>query len=573
MCTPDGSGCALAAPGGGFASVADALRVGVAFARYLNSPAAADLEGAARGEALEQLGAITSLLGAAANGLLRRFDADDGHDADGYASAATWLAGKTRLGRRDAKAAVRQMRLLARHPHLDAATATGALTLSWAREIAGWTGRIDHDELQQEADQILLEAAAAGADLDDLKLIAQAAYEAWRAREPDPDDDPRGRGFGDRYLQLDTTMDGAGRVRGDLTPECAAAVTAVLEALGKSRGPEDFRSAGQRYHDALQEGCELLIRAKMVPDRAGADTRVDVTIPLSGLLEMDGASVIEDTWLRARAGEHGYLAGKDAEATACDALLVPVVTGSPDWALIGRDDHPGRRRLRARRRRLHAAHRLGPGSPPAPAAAAAAARAVAGPAVRPRPPRDQLRLRPRRDRLRAAPQPAGRPPQRQERHPRRRLLRHHPGIDPQGRHRPRQGLRLARRLRPPPGRLRRPPRQAQETRRQDQRPRLRHAVPVPPRHLHPPAGLGIRTPARRIHPRHQPRQTDGPPQPRRHPRQHNPAANTPPPPSTRRPRPETTTPAAGASAPRHHRGRSWRPVAERPGRGGRAAYL
>ena len=108
----------------------------------------------------------------------------------------------------------------------------------------------------------------------------------------------------------------------------------MLEALGKSRGPEDFRSAGQRYHDALQEGCELLIRAKMVPDRAGADTRVDVHIPLRDLLGMDGASVIEDTWLRARAGEHGYLAGKDAEAIACDALVVPVVTGSPDWAVI-----------------------------------------------------------------------------------------------------------------------------------------------------------------------------------------------------------------------------------------------
>ena len=287
------------------------------------------------GEALEQLGAVTSLLGAAANGLLRRFDADDGHDGDGYANSATWLAAKNHLGRKDAKAAVRQMRLLARHPLLDAATAVGAITISWAREIAAWTGRIDHDELQTEADRILVEAATAGADLDDLKLLAQAAYEAWRAQEPDPEEDPRGRGFGDRYLLLDTTMDGAGRITGDLTPECAAAVTAVLEALGKSRGPEDFRSAGQRYHDALQEGCELLIRAKMVPNRAGADTRVDVHIGLRDLLEMDGASVIEDTWLRARAGQHGYLAGKDAEAIACDALIVPVVTGSPNWELVG----------------------------------------------------------------------------------------------------------------------------------------------------------------------------------------------------------------------------------------------
>ena len=42
-------------------------------------------------------------------------------------------------------------------------------------------------------------------------------------------------------------------IRGDLTPECAAAMTAVLEALGKKRGPEDNRTHGQRFHDGLQE--------------------------------------------------------------------------------------------------------------------------------------------------------------------------------------------------------------------------------------------------------------------------------------------------------------------------------
>ena len=478
MCTPDGDGCALAAPGRGFASVddalqagrgfasvSDALRVGRALGAYLNSPAAADLEAPARGEALEQLGAITSLLGAAANGLLRRFDAGYDHDADGYATSSAWLAARNHLGPKDARAAVRQMRLLSRHPHLDAATTTGALTISWAKEIAAWTGRIDHDDLRQEADKILVEAAAAGADLDDLRLIAQAAYEAWRAQEPDPDDDPRGKGFGDRDLRLETTMDGAGRIRGDLTPECAAAVTAVLEALGKRRGPEDMRTIGQRYHDALQEGCELLIRARMVPDRAGADTRVDVTIPLSDLLALDGASVVEDTWLRARAGQHGYLTGTDAEAIACDALIVPIVTGTPNWDLISEmitlvtDAYN------------HAS--ATPGDP-------AAGRGVAGPAVRPRPPRHPVRLRARRLRVRAAPRPARRAAERQERHPRRRLRRHHPRIDPQGRHRPRQGLRLARRLQPPPRPLRRPPRQAQTPRRQDQQQRLRDAVPVPP---------------------------------------------------------------------------------------------
>src|SRR5579859_3620779 len=194
MCTPDGTGCALAAPGRGFASIADALRIGRDLGAYLNSAAAAGLDGPGRAEALEQLGTITSLLGAAANGLMRRLDAADDHDADGHATTAKWLEAKTRLGSRDAKAAVRQMRLLSRHPLLDAATASGAITISWAREIAAWTGRIDHDELQPAADQILVEAAEAGPDLDDLKLLAQAAYEAWRAQEPDPEKTRPGSG-------------------------------------------------------------------------------------------------------------------------------------------------------------------------------------------------------------------------------------------------------------------------------------------------------------------------------------------------------------------------------------------
>ena len=337
MCTEggagdSGAGFGCAGGGAGFGSVLEALRAGRAVVDYLNSPAARELNGAACGEALMAIGALASGLAAAQGGLLRRFDADSGHDADGYASTAAWLAYKTGLGRKDAKAAVRQMRLLGKHPLLGDAAAEGAVTISWAREMAGWTGRIKDEEMQADADQILLEAAKAGADLDGLRVIAQAAYEAWRAQNPD--DDPPGKGFGDRFLQLDTTIDGAGRLTGDLTPECSAAVTAVLEALGKKRGPEDDRTAAQRFHDALQESCELLIRAKMVPDRAGSDTRVDVEIPLSTLRGMDGASAVEEAWLRARAGQPGYLAGEDAEVIACDALIIPIVTGAPDWAAI-----------------------------------------------------------------------------------------------------------------------------------------------------------------------------------------------------------------------------------------------
>ena len=56
-----------------------------------------------------------------------------------------------------------------------------------------------------------------------------------------------------RALRLVTTFQGAGVLNGDLTPECAAAVTAVLDALSAPAGAEDDRTRDQRYHDALQE--------------------------------------------------------------------------------------------------------------------------------------------------------------------------------------------------------------------------------------------------------------------------------------------------------------------------------
>ncbi len=54
------------------------------------------------------------------------------------------------------------------------------------------------------------------------------------------------------------TFGGAGVIRGGLTPECAAALTAVMQALGKKQGREHDRTEGQRFHDALAKACALL---------------------------------------------------------------------------------------------------------------------------------------------------------------------------------------------------------------------------------------------------------------------------------------------------------------------------
>jgi hypothetical protein len=104
--------------------------------------------------------------------------------------------------------------------------------------------------MRDDADQIPANAAAGGAELADLAGLAQHMYERAHGIEPNGDDDD---GFDDRRLLLDLTFAGAGRLTGDLTPGCAAAVSAVLEALGKPAGPEDTRTVTQRRHDALEE--------------------------------------------------------------------------------------------------------------------------------------------------------------------------------------------------------------------------------------------------------------------------------------------------------------------------------
>jgi hypothetical protein len=298
---------------------------------FLNAGAAAGLAGTACGEVLTALGEIQAKLTAAHAAVLRRFDAADAHDADGYGSSASWLAARGGMTKKAARAAVRQMRQLSDRPLLDAALAAGDITDSLAAAIAGWTRKLPA-EMRAETDRILLEAARAGASQDDLAVIAGCAIEKWRSQRPDPDEPEDG--FEDRHLKVGTTFGGAGVIHGNLTPECTAAVQAVVEALGKKAGPEDDRSEPQRFHDALQMACELLLRARMVPERAGADTQAVVHVPISQLRQMPGAPELEDAWIRARMGEDGFLAGQDAEAAACDAMIVPVVTGRADMTVI-----------------------------------------------------------------------------------------------------------------------------------------------------------------------------------------------------------------------------------------------
>jgi hypothetical protein len=105
-----------------------------------------------------------------------------------------------------------------------------------------WTDRLPEDSRDQ-ADEILIDAARSGADLRDLNALGAEVYAKSRPG-PAGNDDPEQR-FEDRSVRLETTFEGAGVVSGDLTPECTAAVTAVLDALSAPMGADDTRSREQ----------------------------------------------------------------------------------------------------------------------------------------------------------------------------------------------------------------------------------------------------------------------------------------------------------------------------------------
>ena len=411
--------------------------------------------------------------------VLARFDAADAHDSDGYGTSAAWLMAMTDMTRRDARAEVRRMRLLRGHPAMAAALAAADISKSQALAIADWTKKLPG-------------RAARGDDQDPgagrpgrarrWMTCGSSPASRWRSGAP------RGRtptrtGSTTGTCRPRTTFGGAGVIRGNLTPECAAAVQAVLEALGKKAGAEDTRTEGQRFHDALQQGCELLIGAKMVPDRAGADTHVAVHIPFPELRQRPGAPEAEEVWLRGAAGEPGYLTGKDAEAAACDAVAEPVVTGHADMRVVdkiialalaaagltldgadpgpaGDDDDDGRRDPDGRTATTVTSSWGTAGGGRARAASRARSRARerftpdadAGAAVRHRPARHRLRLRPGRPRRLAAHHPARTAVQHAVAAAGHRLLRLHPGQHPPRRPAPRPRLRLAPAADgPPPG--------------------------------------------------------------------------------------------------------------------------
>src|SRR6266851_4338234 len=208
--------------------------------------------------------------------------------------------------------------------------AAGSVSASCARQVCDWTSKLPAGR-RDAADEILLTSAEGGADLNDLAGLFEKIRR--QCAEPDEDEDD---GFDDRGFRLGITLGGTARAEGDLTAGCAAALSAVLGALGKKKGPEDTRTTAQRSHDGLHEACQRLIATGMLPAHGGQPTQAQVNMTLSQLRDLQGASEAEAAWREAKLAELGWLSGPEADGAACDASVVPMVSGHVDAAALDR---------------------------------------------------------------------------------------------------------------------------------------------------------------------------------------------------------------------------------------------
>ena len=310
------TGAARAVRRGGPANAAEALAAVRAGLDYLATADPTELTTGEQADCIRGLAAAESVHLAAASRLLAGFDTANGYAAYGQISARAWLRWQTRVTRPAAAAATGWMRRLAAHPAVAAALAAAQLSPSWARAICDWTDLLPEAD-RAGADEILAGLAAGCADLADVRL----AWERIRALCAQPDTDDGDDKFAQRRLRLEPHFQGHARLDADLTPEAAAALQAVLDALGKRAGPEDIRTRAQRDHDALAEACRRLIASAGLPDRAGQPVQIQLHMTLSQLTGEPEADQETAAWIAA----HGTPAPPGAD---CDATIVPVVTGT-----------------------------------------------------------------------------------------------------------------------------------------------------------------------------------------------------------------------------------------------------
>ena len=220
------------------ATTTEALGMLRAAMGYLTAADATAMAAETQARCLQALEQATAMGTAARTSILAAFTSGQGYCADADYSPRAWLIHKTRVTKGAAVGYTAWVRRAAAHPQVARCWPPGRCrSRTPGRSAGGPTS--SRRTAGADADAILVAAAGAGMDLRDLAALAAEIYARSLPDAPDRDED---EAFEDRSVRLETTFEGAGVLTGDLTPECAAVVAAVLDALSAPAGAEDTRT-------------------------------------------------------------------------------------------------------------------------------------------------------------------------------------------------------------------------------------------------------------------------------------------------------------------------------------------
>ena len=231
----------------------------------------------------------------------------------GYVTTAAFLRHTCHLTPGGARSRVDVAASTAERPALAEAFAEGAISYQHVKVVTDALAPLP-PALQADAEPVLIEAARNY----DPGRVAQIARRLRHIIDPDGQAGTDERHRESRWLDLASTFDGMGSLRGMLDAESAAIVRTAIDALSTRAGDLDERTPAQRRADGLVELARRALDGGELPDTGGERPHVTVIVDLATLRgESRGpAELLGD----------GPLGAESARRISCDAVVTRVVT-------------------------------------------------------------------------------------------------------------------------------------------------------------------------------------------------------------------------------------------------------
>lgn len=237
--------------------------------------------------------------------------------AAGYATTKAFLQHACHVASGAARARIDVGLQLADRPAVEAEFADGTISYAHVKAIIEALGPLPQ-AVQADAEPVLLEVARR----HDPARVHQAARRLRHLVDPDGQASADERHYENRWVDLASSYQGIGLLRGALDAESAAVVRTALEALATPAGDIDPRTPAQRRADALVELARHVLDSGELPESGGERPHLVVAV--------DHASLIGASTAPAELGYSEPLSVDAARRIACDALVTRVVTGPPE---------------------------------------------------------------------------------------------------------------------------------------------------------------------------------------------------------------------------------------------------